>query len=700
MAASRWVFPSSCRAPALWLLLGAAFAGPTGFAQTTTTWTSTTSTSWNTAGNWNNGVPTSTSNAVIGTTSSDHFTVTLDTNANVNNLTLSEGSTLTFNPNQSLTVSGSLGTPHFATDLDGQTNVAYGTLSLDSTPSSTSNININNGTITLATLVLTIDGHQFTVDSGTLNGTSTLENTGTIQGSGTISLNVTNTGTINNNDGGTLSITGNIQNNGGTILNSDGLLSLSGGYVSGGTIVGGIVSIHNETLNGVSLASGPLQLTPGSTITVGSNGLTNVGSLYIGDGTTISGPGLLTNGSGVTGSSIIGGGTISADISNNGFITSNSATAPLVLQGTVTQAKLGAGIGIGSGDLILDGANIVNGSLTSAGTNLLDAKNGAVLTDVTVGQANSTVQLSGGSTLGIFGGITVQGDLQLGSATQGANLTSVSANPEILITVNSTLDGGGTVGPAIFNNGSIVADNPSAALVLQGNVTGSGTISATNGATLTLDPISVSAASVAIGTGSTLNGNGTITTGDVSNAGTLSTGAGAAGQITVIGKYLQETGGILDFSLGGTGAGQFSQLFVNGNDPNGLIPFAEFDPASIIDAQFLAGFDPSSGCTTVFGVCESFDVLDVSGGSISGFSNITFELPTLPTGFEWLALDENNNHDIVLEIEGAVSSTGGGGGGSSGGTTGVPEPSSIGLLGIGLATLACMSVRKRAAVAR
>jgi hypothetical protein len=661
-------------------------------AQTTDTWTSTTNSSWNTAGNWDNGVPISTSNAVIGPNLTDHFSVILDTNANVNNLTLgSSGSTLTFNANQTLVVSGTLGTPLFATELDGATNINYGTLTLNSSASAGLNGNINNGTITLATNVFTIAGHTFTLNSGTLSGTGSLENNNLIQGSGTVSLNITNNGTINNNDGGTLSLSGNIQNAGGTIETISGFLNFSNATVTGGTIAGGNMSFQNETLDGVTLSGNPLQLTAGSTITVGSSGLTNNGRLGLGDGVTISGPGTLFNN---MGSLIKGGGTISTNIFNNGTINSISPTSPLVLQGNITQGDIGSGIAIGSGDLVLDGANVNGGTLTSAGTNFLTAKNGAILTDVTVGQANGTVQLSGGSSLGIFGGITVQGELLLGSGAQGANLTSASATPQILLTVNSTLDGGGNVAPSIINNGSIIANNSSAALVLQGNVTGDGSILATNGATLTLDPTAVEATTFGIDPGSKLNGNGTITVPVLNNYGTLAPGLDAPGSITINGKYEGLSGSALDFELGGTGAGQFSQLDVIGTDPTGVDTFASFATGTTIDADFYGGFDPSSGCTTVFGVCESFDVLDVADGSISGLANLAFDLPALPAGFDWLALDENNDHDLVLEIEGAVSANSGGSGGSgpgggpgSGGTNPTPEPSSLLLLAVALLSL-------------
>ncbi|HUJ30167.1 MAG TPA: hypothetical protein VLY23_02725, partial [Candidatus Acidoferrum sp.] len=266
--------------------------GQAALAQTTTNWIGTGSDqNWSTAGNWDNGVPTSTSNVVIGPSLMNNYSVTLDVGANVNNLLLGSSSTLTFGFGQTLVVSGSQGNPTFATDLQGQTNVYMGTLELDSASSGGTNRNINYGTITLSRQTLTVLGHTFTLGSGTIDGTGTLENVGTIQGSGTVSINLINTGTIVNNDsnGETLFLNGNIQNSGGTILeNSGGVISMNGATVSGGTIGPGTYSLNNETLDGgvtlMGSTEGRIQFAAGSTVNIGAGGATNGGLLDVAAG--------------------------------------------------------------------------------------------------------------------------------------------------------------------------------------------------------------------------------------------------------------------------------------------------------------------------------------------------------------------------------------------------------------------------------
>jgi len=690
--------------------------GQAALAQTTTNWIGTGSDqNWSTAGNWDNGVPTSTSNVVIGPSLMNNYSVTLDVGANVNNLLLGSSSTLTFGFGQTLVVSGSQGNPTFATDLQGQTNVYMGTLELDSASSGGTNRNINYGTITLSRQTLTVLGHTFTLGSGTIDGTGTLENVGTIQGSGTVSINLINTGTIVNNDsnGETLFLNGNIQNSGGTILeNSGGVISMNGATVSGGTIGPGTYSLNNETLDGgvtlMGSTEGRIQFAAGSTVNIGAGGATNGGLLDVAAGTVISGPGTLANSGSPEGPTVIQGAmTISANINNFGNILATDASNPIVLQGAVTQHSGLPGTGyitMASGSVILDGAQVSGGTISASGTGQLTAENGAALTGVAIDGTHAPVVLTDGSSLGIAGSLGVTGELQLGSGAEGATLSVASGTPSISLFNNSEIHGGGTIAPAIDivgSNASVVADNPSVALVLKGNVSGIGTLSATNGATLTLDPISVNAAAVTIDAGSKLNGDASITAGQVTNNGTLTPGLGTGGQIAISGKYEQGAGGALEVDLGGTGAGQFSQLVVEGDDPHSVIPVAYFDPGSTIDAEFVSGFDPSSGCATTFGVCESWVIAETEAGAISGFSNLTLDaLSALPSGFEWQLLEENNATEIVLDIEGMSSGTSGGSGGSGGGGNGggttTPEPSSLFLLGAGLIGLA--GWRRRAQV--
>ncbi len=76
--------------------------------QFTTTWDGDTSTHWETSGNWSDGVPTSTANAIIpsGTPSSPE--IHDETAGEVTNLEIADGATLTINGNNSIVVSGDL----------------------------------------------------------------------------------------------------------------------------------------------------------------------------------------------------------------------------------------------------------------------------------------------------------------------------------------------------------------------------------------------------------------------------------------------------------------------------------------------------------------------------------------------------------------------------------------------------------------
>ena len=137
--------------------------------------------------------------------------------------------------------------------------------------------------------------------------------------------------------------------------------------------------------------------------------------------------------------------------------------------------------------------------------------------------------------------------------------------------------------------------------------------------------------------------------------------------------------------------------------------FALFDAGSIIEAEFFDDFDPSADCTTTFGVCDTFDILHVTGGFIetgglAGIAGLTFQLPVLPPGFTWpgwpppsrrsrmrsrsrcslawLELDLNNqHHDLLFELEGSVSSSP------------TPEPGAGVLVACGLAVLWLMRRR-------
>ena len=88
------------------------------FTINTTNWTGGTSSVWNLAGNWDNGIPTEDSNAIIPDTANDPI---ITSSLNTGNITLS--------PNANLTITGSITNKGLTTINSGATLIATGSLS-------------------------------------------------------------------------------------------------------------------------------------------------------------------------------------------------------------------------------------------------------------------------------------------------------------------------------------------------------------------------------------------------------------------------------------------------------------------------------------------------------------------------------------------------------------------------------------------
>jgi fibronectin-binding autotransporter adhesin len=657
-------------ARAAFMLLSAVVAFASVLSAQTTTWSKTPPDGfWSQGTNWSNGEPTSTSNVVIGSLEqSSPPSVTLDVNSTISSLNVAgNGTQLTLTGdsvmNQSAAVNLTVSNTTIIGSGSSAINIGGGaSLTLNGATS-------NGGTINLASTAI-IAGEAPILSQ--LNGTGTITNAGTIQGNGIVSINIANM------TSGAMS----------------GNLTLNGNTVSGGGYVKGNVFANNVTMNNVTLGGTPAAFAPtintvtllgGSAITV-QNGITNVGTLQLanaGGPVTITGPGLINNRGFISGS-----GTISTVIDNGmGVIQATGGAAALTLKGNVLGDGSPSLITIAANSkLVLDGAQVEGNTLRGSG-GTLTATNGASFESGVIDGGAAGLTLTGGSALNASA-VTLKGTVQLGDASGGANLSGTSMQ----MTEGAILHGGGTISAAIDGNGglgSIVADNSAAALVLGGNVTQVKSVSATSGATLTLAGVNVSTSAATIGAGSSLNGNGTLqvfgATGLI-NSGTIApSGPSGGGFLTINGYYTQNPGAAMDFALGSNS----SQVLVLNNVTSGAI--ANFDPNSVFVASLLAGFDPSTGCSAVFGVCESFTVFQTDGAlgndTFSGFNNIDFNLPTLPAGFQWLTLDENNDA-IVLEIEGMKATSGGGNGT-------VPEPSEWMMLAAGLIALAALRSRAR-----
>jgi len=250
----------------------------------------------------------------------------------------------------------------------------------------TSATNSSNGILAGASIGLDPTGTNFTLTNNLANGAGT--------GGGTLGLAKLGSGTLN--------LTGTNTYSGATLI-SGGTLQISGtGLLGGGTYTGNITnngtfteaSSLNQTLSGVISGYGALYES-GSNSTLNLSGTnTYLGAITISAGTLE-----------ISGSSILGGGSYTTNINNNGnFIDASSANQTLsgVISGSGSLSQ------VGSGTLILSGSNTYNGpTLISSGTLLLNGTNsGASSFNVTnTGTLGGSGRISG--TLTIAGGATV-----------------------------------------------------------------------------------------------------------------------------------------------------------------------------------------------------------------------------------------------------------------------------------------------------
>lgn len=537
-----------------------------------------------------------------------------------------------------------------------------------------------------ATLSNVLLGGQFTAQNGSTFNNATIQSPASLTTGSTLNIQ----GTVNVNssfllaDGSTLTGTGllNVGPGGSLGVQSGATATLSvnvGGPL--GQLVGGSSGTSALILDGITVGGGTLQgqftAQNGAALTAGSIGFA---SLTAGSTLSIQGTVTINNGLSLGNNVTLNGtGTLSDNLDSQiGLQPGASAT--------IHPNIMGAGAGFLNGgsfpnSLTLDGSTVSNNFLSGQFTTI----HGVTLqNDTFIG-----VQLTANSALSVQGTLTNNGTLALAG---GVTLSGPGA---IVNNSGALIEGGGSISAAISNNGTIIANNPSSPLVLPGNVSGTGILDAFNSSTLVIGPTGVGAAGVNIVSG-TLTGTGQITligavSPEVFSTGTIVPGSATApGTITINGGNFDQTAGaVVDFLLTGGHTGQYSVLnIIDGS--------FDSEAGGIIEADFASTFDPSADCGATFGVCDTFDVVnlingDIQVGGLAGISGLVFDLPALPTGFQWAELDLNNNTELALEILG--SSSNGGGGGGDGGSNPTPEPGNLALIGAGLLA-AAFQVRK------
>jgi fibronectin-binding autotransporter adhesin len=473
-----FVRPASSRAVTLWItvlcLLAVLFnLGGLASAQTDT-WTGKGANSdWSNVSNWNNGAITNGENILINLTSA---ATDVDQNFTIGNLTLSNvGDSATILNGVMLNVDGSI------------TN--NGTLTLNSTGTTTG--------LLLGTpaggQTITLSGSGGLTMSNNVNnaiiGQGTLVNEETISGAGQIGapslgygqLTLANSGTINANAsaGMTISAAGGVTNTGTIEATSGATLQLQN-MGSNGTLgiinTGGTISANASTLilDSVMIYGGAVTLTGAATLQW--------------DGATLQGA-TLTNSA---------AGTIEVNGLN-------------MLEGTINNPA-GGKIQIGLGGWLILAGNISNKGTINNGGWLELASNMSNAGTINLAPVTTTP-----AELLVDGDITLSGGGKITMSNSVNNLIIADGAEFSMLTNEETISGAGQIGaPAIgsgqltlVNAGTINA-NASAGMTIEaaGGLTNTGTIEATDGATLQLPSMGPQSLTAAIiNTGGTISAN-------------------------------------------------------------------------------------------------------------------------------------------------------------------------------------------------
>jgi hypothetical protein len=537
-------------------------------------------------------LPTDTQLIVSGSTISNSGTISLNSTGmptqlviGAANVTLSGTGTLNLsnNPNNEITGSAPANMLTNQSTIQGSGNIGLGQMALNNSGTIDANqstaliLQISNGATNTGTLEAT-GGGTLELFGGTYNNTG-----GTIQAGSGSTVQIRNNTTINGGtltqSGGTLefsnasTINAEILNpaNGGQVVIDNGAgvtLGVGSSIINAGTISMNssgaptdlIIAAPNVTLSG----SGTLTMSNNSGNSIGgssSNTFTNQ--------STIQGAGTI----GAGGLVLINSGTIDANQSNslilemaNGATNTGTLeatgggtlllfdgtlanTGGIILAGAGSTVQFNAGVTVNGGTITQTGGTVEfrsgNGTNTTINAEILNfANSGQVEIDngaFVVFGPGSSISNAGTITMNSIGSNT---DLIIGTTNvtlSGAGTLTMSNNPGNVIegsaasntfTNQSTIEGSGNIGDghmALNNSGTIDA-NQTVALSLQisNGATNTGTLEATNGATLMVlgGTYTSTGAGTFLATGTNSQ---VVLDGTTANGGTLTSSAG--GQI-------------------------------------------------------------------------------------------------------------------------------------------------------------------------
>ncbi len=489
---------------------------------------------------------------------------------------------------------------------------------------------VNSGSVDVSSAsTLTVNGrvnNTGTITTGGFSpGGNTIVITRKLTNSGTLLLNgpgdvgfvgngMSNSGTVDVENGSTLSITGDVTNSGTTATELNGMgggntVNISGNLSNSGTIeLLGVDNALNVTGTLTNEASGQFLLT-GLTfhqpVTATLGGLVNSGFVEVGPGGGI----LQVNG----------------DASNSGQIIDTGFMSTLNVTGTLTN----------SGDFELQGGPLAMasiGSLVNSGT--FELVGLADIATVGNGVTNSgTIDLENSSTLNITGDVTNTGNFYTGNlGGSGGNTVSIAGSLTNQAGGQFILYGPGDMATlGSLTNSATVAVNNSSTLAITGNLANSGSLDLENMSQLQVsgdanNSGSMTADFVAHGNGSnTITINGTLTNGGLfglygdSNRG-FNSDYGTLGNLINTGTV----------NVGGT-----SQLTVNGDVTNsGTISTAGLVVNTGFDIIRVSGnlTNQAGGQFILYGGIFGNDLATIGGGLTNAGLVDVENLSTLTVG--------------------------------------------------------------------
>ena len=538
----------------------------------------------------------------------------------------------------------------------------------------------------------------------------------------------------------TIARTGNFTVNGGTLSSDNanlGTISLSGGNFvanngaalavklagTGGLTVGGMGDTYLWAANSYS---GPTVINSGQLVLGGSGAIAETSAVQIASGAAMNLTGAWAPNDinrtigGLTGAGILWGG--------GGTVTVNKASGTDTFTGDI-QGGHGL-IKSGAGDLVLGGASSYTGTTTVNAGRLVVAHgnalggtaggttvaNGAqlMLTNVTVGNEALTLNgaglASGSLTAGALRSIgtnTYQGKITLGSDARifggsGTSLTLDVASGEAVDLASHTLtiDGAGAsrINDAIVGTGGLTKSGSGRNTLAAANsysgatAVNAGTLEVASGGSIsssattvnsggTLD-VAGTAGNVTVNNGGTLKGSGTVSALSIASGGTLapgnSTGILNTGSTTFLG------GGNYDWEIDTFGGGVVGTNWDFLNITGDLTISASSGSQFIIDVISLLSSTDTAGLASNFndGTNYTFAIATASG-TISGYAANAFSINT--TAFQnaftgtWGTSLSNDGKSLNLTYTAA---------------TAIPEPSSVSLMVLGLATVLAKRRRK------